>query len=422
MPKIKLKVDKRIFNDYYVPYLKCDKRTQIFYGGSSSGKSYFLAQRAVLDMIVGGHNYLILRKVAQTVRKSVFNEITKAISFFNVDRFFHVNKSDFVITAPNGYQILFAGLDDVEKIKSITPAKGVITDIWVEEATEAEYKDVKQLKKRLRGRSKVKKRITLSFNPVYKLHWIYTEFFQGKWDDSDTHYQDDDLTILKSTYRDNKFLTDDDIKELENEADPYYKAVYSDGDWGVLGKVIFKNWKTADLSEISKAFSTFQNGLDFGYANDPAAPVRCHYDRSKMTLYILDAKYCIGMTNDLLAAVARNMYGDEVVTCDSSEPKSIQELRNYGITSIAAIKGKDSVNFGLQWLQKLQIIIDYRLTEAINEFTVYKWREDKDGNVLPEPIDKDNHIIDAIRYAMEKEMGWTGNRHSDIKMPMAGAM
>ncbi len=422
MAKIKLKIDKRIFNACYVPYLGCDKRTQIYYGGSSSGKSYFLAQRVVLDMIAGGHNYLVLRKVAQTVRKSVFNEITKAISFFNVDRFFHVNKSDFVITAPNGYQILFAGLDDVEKIKSITPAKGVITDIWVEEATETEYKDVKQLKKRLRGRSKVKKRIILSFNPVYKTHWIFTEYFQGRWDDAGRSYEDDDLSILKSTYRDNKFLTAGDIKELENETDPYYKAVYSDGDWGVLGKVIFKNWRTEDLSEISKTFATFQNGLDFGYANDPAAPVRCHYDRAKMILYLLDAKYCIGMTNDLLAAEVRNMCGSEVVTCDSSEPKSIQELRNYGITSIPAIKGKDSVNFGIQWMQKLQIIVDCRLKEAINEFTVYKWREDKDGNVLPEPEDKNNHIIDAIRYALENEMGWTGGRQQNVNIPIAGAM
>lgn len=422
MAKIKLKIDKRIFNDCYFPYLGCDKRTQIYYGGSSSGKSYFLAQRVILDMIAGGHNYLVLRKVAQTVRKSVFNEITKAISFFNVGRFFHVNKSDFVITAPNGYQILFAGLDDVEKIKSITPAKGVITDIWVEEATETEYKDVKQLKKRLRGRSKVKKRIILSFNPVYKTHWIYKEYFQGRWDDESRSYEDDDLSIFKSTYRDNKFLTEGDIKELENETDPYYKAVYSDGDWGVLGKVIFKNWRTEDLTEISKTFATFQNGLDFGYANDPAAPVRCHYDRAKMVLYVLDAKYCIGMTNDLLAAEARNMCGDEVITCDSSEPKSIQELRNYSITAIAAIKGKDSVNFGIQWMQKLQIVIDCRLKEAINEFTVYKWREDKDGNVLPEPEDKNNHIIDAIRYALENEMGWTGGRQRNVNIPIAGAM
>ena len=413
---------QKVVNPAYLPHLDNEHRTQIFFGGSSSGKSYFLAQRTILDLISGGHNYLIVRKVARTLSKSVFNEICKAINFLKLAPYFSINKSDLVITCDNGYQILFAGLDDVEKIKSITPAKSVITDIWVEEATETEYADIKQLNKRLRGKSLVKKRLILSFNPVYQTHWIYEEYFAGKWDESKNYYQDERLSILKTTYRDNKFLMPDDIDELENETDPYYKAVYSDGNWGVLGKVIFTNWRTEDLTEKARFFSTFQNGLDFGFANDPAAPTRCHYDRSSNTLYLLNAKYCFGFTNDLLAAEVKNMAGSEVVTCDSSEPKSIAELRQYGVTAAAAIKGKDSVNFGIQWLQKLQIVIDYRLKEAINEFTVYKWREDKDGNVLPEPVDKNNHIIDSVRYALEHEMSWTGNRFDNANIPIAGAM
>ena len=188
----------------------------------------------------------------------------------------------------------------------------------------------------------------------------------------------------------------------------------------MLGKVIFTNWRTEDLTEKAKYFSVFQNGLDFGFASDPAAPTRCHYDRANNTPYLLNAKYCFGFTNDLLAAEVKNMAGSEVVTCDSSEPKSIAELRQYGVTAAAAIKGKDSVNFGIQWLQKLQIVIDYRLKEAINEFTVYKWREDKDGNVLPEPVDKNNHIIDSARYALEHEMSWMGNRFDSANIPIAG--
>jgi phage terminase large subunit len=131
MPKINLNISRKVFNDVYYPYLNYTAPTEIFYGGSSSGKSYFLAQRTVIDMLKGGHNYLIVRRVALTVRKSVFNEICKAIDFFKMGNHFQVNKTDLVITAPNGYQIMFAGMDDREKIKSITPAKGVITDIWV---------------------------------------------------------------------------------------------------------------------------------------------------------------------------------------------------------------------------------------------------------------------------------------------------
>ena len=391
--QINIDIDGKVFNPIYRPYLDDDTYTQIFYGGSSSGKSYFLAQRCTLDMLKGGHNYLIVRKVARTVRKSVFNEITKAISFFKVGKLFKVNVSDLVITGPNGYQIMFAGLDDVEKVKSITPAKGVVSDIWVEEATETEYADIKQLKKRLRGRAAVSKRIILSFNPVYQTHWIYTEYFKGRWDDTRQSYRNDTLSILKSTYRDNTFLMPEDIRELESETDPYFRDVYSNGNWGVLGKVIFKNWHTEDLSEKSKIFSTFENGLDFGYADDPAAPTRCHYDRAQNTLYILDARYLYGMTNDLLAAECKNIFGREVVTCDSAEPKSIAELRQYGLTCVAAQKGKDSVNYGIQWLQKLTIIIDSSLNECINEFTVYKWQEDKDGNTLPKPVDRDNHCL-----------------------------
>lgn len=132
--KINVKVSSKCFNPVYLPYLEDTTYLQIFYGGSSSGKSYFLAQRCIWDMLHGGHNYLIVRKVARTVRKSVYNEITKAIHFFKAGKLFSENKSEMVITGPNGFQIMFAGLDDVEKVKSITPAKGVITDIWIEEA------------------------------------------------------------------------------------------------------------------------------------------------------------------------------------------------------------------------------------------------------------------------------------------------
>jgi phage terminase large subunit len=422
MPKINLNISRKVFNDVYYPYLGYNAPTEIFYGGSSSGKSYFLAQRTVIDMLKGGHNYLVTRKVARTLRGSVFNEVRKAISFFKMNDYFNINQSDMVITCQNGYQILFAGLDDVEKIKSITPAKGVITDIWCEEATEDDYEDIQQLDKRLRGQSKVNKRIILSFNPIYQTHWIYNDYFQGKWQDNSKQYKDDRVTILKTTYRDNKFLTADDIQRLEATKDRYYRDVYLDGNWGVLGKVIFTNWRTEDLTEKAKTFSTFLNGNDFGYANDPAAPTRLHFDRKRMTLYILDARYCYGMTNDLLASEIKNMCGREVITCDSSEPKSIQELRQYGVTAKAAKKGKDSVNFGIQWLQKLQIVIHHTLKEAINEFTVYKWREDKDGNVLPEPVDKNNHIIDSIRYACEDEMNYVEDRRGSMGARRAGAM
>jgi len=167
-------------NDIYLPHMENYARTQIFYGGSSSGKSWFLAQRCVLDVLKGGRNYLVCRQVARTIRSSVFQQIERVIREAGLLDYFTINKSDALITCANGCQILFAGLDDVEKIKSIVPANGVLTDIWVEESTETERGDVKDLYKRQRGGDEsIRKRMILSFNPILQSHWVYEEHFKA---------------------------------------------------------------------------------------------------------------------------------------------------------------------------------------------------------------------------------------------------
>ena len=399
---MKITLKKRIFNPIYFPHLKNNKRYQLFFGGSSSGKSYFLAQRCVIDVLSGGRNYLICRNTANTMRKSVFNEVVKAIQFFKATELFKINKSEMIITCVNGYQIMFVGLDDTEKVKSTTPSKGVITDIWVEEATETEYTKFKQLDKRLRGKSKHAKRLILSFNPILKSHWIFKEFF-NLWDETKQEYIGEDVSILKTTYKDNKFLTDDDVRALENETDKYYYEVYTLGNWGILGAVIFKNWRIEDLSDRIKTFDKWKCGLDFGFSHDPAAMPVTHYDKKRKTIYIFDELYETELTNDILASEVKKKIGREYVVCDSAEPKSIKELKRHGLNVMSAKKGKDSVNFGIQWIQQQTIIIHTKCINAINEFQQYKWKEDKDGNVLKVPVDRDNHIIDALRYAYEDE-------------------
>jgi phage terminase large subunit len=391
-------------NNVYDPFLNADTpRTQIFFGGSASGKSVFLAQRAVFDIMQGKRNYLVIRNVHRTNRGSTFNEICKAINEADIRELFNINKTDMVITSNTGSQILFAGLDDVEKIKSITPVKGVLTDIWIEEATETDRDDVKQLNKRLRGKADVTKRVTLSFNPILQTHWIYEEYFKN-WQDGIWNYSDDNLLILKTIYKHNSFLEADDIRELENETDTYFHDVYTLGNWGVLGSVIFKNWRVEDLSELKQTFDNHKNGLDFGYGGDPAAVVHTHYDKTRNRIYILDEMFAHELTNDLLAEQVKQMIDRQYVVCDSAEPKSIQELKNLGVRALAAKKGKDSVNFGIQWLQRQEIIIDVKCQNVKNEFMTYKWKEDAKGNTLDIPVDRDNHGIDALRYAYEDEM------------------
>jgi phage terminase large subunit len=401
-----VEIHPEVFNTIFIPYLEDMSRTQVFFGGSASGKSVFLAQRCVYDIMRGGRNYLTTRQIGRTIRGSVFTEISRVISNWGVSHLFQINKSDMTITCANGYQIIFSGLDDVEKLKSLAPQKGALTDIWLEEATEAEHNTVKQLYKRQRGGDEsIPKRLTLSFNPIIQSHWLYTEYFSPlAWADDQTEYHSDELSVLKTTYKDNRFLTEADVSDLENEKDKYYYEVYSCGNWGVLGNVIFTNWSVQDLSEMHDQFTNRRNGLDFGFSSDPAALSRSHYDKMREIIYFFDEFYERGLTNPQLAGAIKPMVGTDMVTCDSAEPKSIQELIDNGIEARPAKKGKDSVNFGIQWLQQQTIIIDAQCINTKNEFMQYKWKEDKDGNAIRQPVEKNNHLIDASRYAYEDDM------------------
>lgn len=398
-------VDAAVFNDAYLPYIESDTRTQIFFGGASSGKSVFVAQRAVLDVAGGGRNYLVCRAVARTIRNSVFNEVRRVINSFGMQDLFAVNKSEFVITCLNGFQIVFVGLDDVEKLKSIVPEKGSWTDIWIEEATEISRFDLKNLSRRQRGGDyRVKKRMHLTFNPIYRHHWLYQEFFAPiGWGENQKQHKGERVSILKTIYKDNKFLTADDVKDLESETDKYFFDVYTLGKWGVLGNVIFTNWEYADLSGMREQFTSRRNGLDFGYSSDPAAILCSHYDRKHKTIYVFEELYERNLTNDVLAVAALKLLSRDLVVCDSAEPKSIAELQKHGVRAIGAKKGKDSVLFGIQWLQQQHIVVDNRCVNTGNELTVFKWREDKSGNALPEPVERDDHLIAAMRYAYEDE-------------------
>lgn len=397
---ITLQIDPSRFNNVTLKYRRANThRYQIDFGGGSSGKSYGIAQNAVLDVFGGKHNYLVTRNVAKTLRHSCFNEIVKAIGSFNLSHYFSVNKSDLVITCNlNKKQFLFAGLDDPEKIKSITPIDGVITRIWVEEATECERAAVKQLDKRLRGRASVTKSLILSFNPILQTHWIVSEYFDGLWQAGKQYVESDSVSILKTTYKDNRFLMPDDIKALEDETDPYFREVYTLGNWGVLGAVIFKNWR---VEEFEDSFPQYQHGVDWGFGPDPFAYVKLHYDDRHKRLYVIDEVTGYGLENPDAVDLVKPLAGRDIVVCDSSEPKSITEFARLGIRATGARKGPGSVEFGIKFLQRLEIIIHPRCQVTKNEFSTYKYKEDANGNALPVPVDKNNHCIDAIRYATE---------------------
>lgn len=411
MSNVSVVFDPDVFNSIYYPSLDNYSRTQIYYGGSSSGKSWFLAQRCVIDLMKGKRNYLICRQVARTLRSSVFQQIERTIKEFGVQELFNINKSDAVITCLSGSQALFVGLDDVEKIKSIVPLNGVISDVWVEEATETERGDVKDLYKRQRGGDEnTRKRMILSFNPILQSHWVYKEYFEGvAWSDSQTEYKSEDVSILKTTYKDNRFLTSQDVKDLENEKDKYRYNVYTLGNWGILGHVIFTNWRVEDLSEMHSQFTNHRNGLDFGFSVDPSALWVAHYDKANKRIYVYDELYQKGLTNDLLAVEVKAKIGSDYVYCDSAEPKSIAELKQHGVNALPAEKGKDSVLYGYQWLQQQEIIIDKNCVNTKMEISTAHWLEDAGGNAILKPSGVNDHLIAAGRYAHEqdtKESWW----------------
>lgn len=403
MDRVKLEL-----NGAYKEAHNTDARYRIIYGGSGSGKSHFVGQETILNMLSNAEfQYMIVRKTGKSIRQSVFQLLITMISEYNLAKFFEINKTEMGIVCSNGSRLITSGLDDVEKLKSIVG----INRIWVEEASEISEDDLSQLDLRMRGKNNLGYQMTLTFNPISELHWIKKKFFDVGVSDS---------FILKTTYKNNKHLDAQYIRRLEaliNEDYQYYR-IYALGEWGSLGNVIFTNWEKADLRQLIEVqdktgtkqvpfcdtFDKFDNGVDFGFAEDPFAFIRSHYDKMNKTLYIVYEIYQRELHNDEAARILKPIVTNEAVICDSAEPKSISDLRRNDINAKGAKKGKDSILHGIKWLQGQKIVVDERCTNFIKELSGYKWREDKDGNVIPKPIDMNNHLIDALRYAMESTM------------------
>lgn len=385
-------------NGVYKDAQRTKARYRVLYGGAGSGKSHFVAQEILLNMIsVQHYSYLAVRKTSKSIRNSVFRLLVEMINEMNLQGFFNVNKTEMTITAINGNSLITSGLDDVEKLKSVAN----INRIWIEEASEITEKDFNQLDLRLRGQSKIGYQMTLTFNPISELHWLKKSFFDVGRPDS---------YVLKTTFKDNKFLDDkyiNTLKELEKQDYQYYR-IYAMGEWGTIGNIVYSNWEKADLSELKGSFDTIYNGLDFGFSQDPTAYIRVHLDKKRKRVYIIDEFAKTDLHTDDIAQILKQRMPNEYVTCDSSEPRSIADLKRNGIKALAAKKGAGSIEHGIKWLQGHKLIVDERCIQVIKELSTYKWKEDKDGNVIAKPVDANNHLLDALRYALESEMVYTG--------------
>lgn len=379
----------------FVPAFTDQSRYQILWGGAGSGKSHIVARKIVYRLLKESdckHNFLVIRKVDRTIKRSVFTLIRNIISRWGLSEEFDVNLTDKTITyRKNGSQIMFSGLDDVEKLKSI---EGV-TGIWCEEATELTQEDFEQLDLRLRGETKYVKQIILTFNPISEQHWIKRVFFDDPIDG---------VFTLHTTYLDNAFIDDEYKMVMENKkkTNPRYYNIYALGNWGTAEGLVFNN-ATARLikeSEI-KGLECVQGG-DFGYTNDPTAFHQSYVDLQNKKIYVYDGFYETGMSNEAIAQRIKDMQAHKhMTTFDSAEPKSIDRLKTLGIKARAAMKGKDSINMGVDFLSEFEIIVNSHLVEFMTEFNNYCWDVDKEGKATNKPIDDFNHFIDALRYSVE---------------------
>lgn len=319
-------------NDVFMPLFSNQSRYLVLMGGGGSGKSIF-AGRKILERVTSekGHRWLVVRKVARTLRESCYQQLKGQISQHYDYGDWKDNKTDMVMTYKNGSQIIFAGLDDVEKLKSIYN----ITGIWIEEASEIDEEDLNQLDIRLRGETKYYKQIIISFNPVDINHWLKKRFFDNKVDNSTTHH---------STYKDNRFLDDDAkvVLEAYKESDPYYYDVYCLGLWGVLGKTIFDKQKIQnrirELKEPVKqgSFLFDYDGLkitNIQWQDDPQGFIKIYQDRKDKYPYVCGGDTAGDGSDNFTAHVLDNTTGAQVAVLKHQFDEDIYARQLYCLGS-----------------------------------------------------------------------------------------
>lgn len=349
-----------------------------------------------------GHNYLVVRKSSKSNGTSTIPLTHMCISDWNLWPLFKENKSNnnTITCTSNGNQIKYMGLDDVEKIKSITYDNGPLTDIIIEEATEITEKDFNQLNLRLRGITLQPFQITLLFNPVSDTHWMKNRFFDNPGP------KKKEIRIHHSTYLDNRFLDKDYKGELEalKFEDRVYYDIYALGKWGSIGNLVFRNIVYESCPYIYEDFDEVLAGMDYGYN---------HYHSNQLiglkdgVKYSFRELYVRHMTNDEIIKENERLKVLDMTqpcTADSAEPKSIKDWQNAGYNVTGAKKGPDSVKGQISWLNRGEWHIDPDLCPGLaSETKSFKWKEDRDGNVLDEPVKFKDDAIAACRYAIEEK-------------------
>ena len=387
----------------YGTYWNYKGRYRVCKGSRASKKSTTTAMNLIYRIMeYPESNALVVRKTYRTLLDSCFAQLKWAVNRLGVKDYFDFKLSPLeIIYKPTGQKILFRGLDDPLKVTSVTVDVGSLCFLWIEEAYEImSESDFDMLDESIRGEVPKGhfKQITLTFNPWNERHWIKRRFFDKV---------DKDVLAITTNYICNEWLDRSDLNVFERmkENNPRRYQVAGLGNWGIVDGLIYENFEERQFTlEDVKYYKTVA-GLDFGYTNDPTAFFIGFLDKKDSILYVWDEMYSKGISNKKIYENIKNMgYSKEKITGDSAEPKSIDELKGYGLRIKGAKKGKDSILNGIQWIQDLKIVIHPRCNNFLTEISNYQWDKDKFGKALNRPIDDFNHLLDAMRYALEDDI------------------
>ena len=396
----------------YGEFWRFKGRYKVVKGSRASKKSSTQSLRVIYEIVSNPViNWLVVRKTERTLRDSCFAQLKWAMRRLHIEKYFRCSVSPLEITyIPTGQKILFRGLDDPLKVTSITVDSGCLCRLWIEEAYEiTKEDDFNRLDESIRGQlpEGMYHQVVLTFNPWSDRHWLKKRFFDTP---------NPNVLAMTTNYRCNEFLSKSDLLLFEEmKKNPRRYAVAGEGNWGVVDGLVYENWKEQvfDTSEITRRTTVKSAfGLDFGYTNDPSAFICLLVDETAREIYVFDEMYQKGMSNDDIGeALLRRGYSKERIRADSAEPKSIAYLRKKYLRRIrAAKKGPDSIMAGVTLIQDYTIIIHPSCVNFITEISNYTWATDKFDNKINKPVDDFNHLMDAMRYAMEDFDGRKGIR------------
>lgn len=351
-------------------------------------------------------NLLVIRRYSNTNKQSTYTDLKWAAAKLQVSHLFKFNESMPEITyKPTGQKILFRGLDDPLKITSITVDVGILSWAWFEEAYQIESEEsFRTVVESIRGSHDAPdffKQITLTFNPWSENHWLKRVFFDEK-------TKEDNSLSLTTTFRLNEWLDAVDISRYEDlyRTNPRRARIVCDGEWGVAEGLVFENFSVVDFDIQSKikAIQEVTHGMDYGFTNDATTEVSSVVDLQRKEIWIYDEHYELAMTtDDIYKMLDEKELLHASITGDSAEPRLISELRSKGVKRLhKSVKGKGSIMHGIQFLQGFKIFIHPSCVHTIEEFNTYTFKQNKEGKWLNDPIDDNNHVIDALRYSMER--------------------